>query len=259
MPIDQYHLKFANQFNTETSVISSVDPRDYIATNIMATLPAVVDFRANGWVHPVYNQLSLGSCVANSTCNCAYILAKKLNIPLEPSRLFQYFNNRVERRQTNADGGSGMRVGPKMLAKFGASEEELFPYDTNKYAVKPPYASYKKALKLPNLVFRRCESIETIKTALANGYPLAISIPVTWEPAAGNQFSQANGVLPNPPIGTLGPTNHSITVIGYNDNTQRFTAVNSWGAGWADNGFCYIPYQFYIDHANTMEWWSLEA
>jgi hypothetical protein len=36
--------------------------------------------------------------------------------------------------------------------------------------------------------------------------------------------------------------NHFVAVIGYDDVTQRFIFINSWGDQWGDNGFGYVEY-----------------
>ena len=33
----------------------------------------------------------------------------------------------------------------------------------------------------------------------------------------------------------------------YNDEKQYFQFQNSWGIGWGDNGYGYIPYSYILD------------
>jgi hypothetical protein len=35
---------------------------------------------------------------------------------------------------------------------------------------------------------------------------------------------------------------HAIVLVGYDDNTQKWIIRNSWGSGWGDGGYGYIPY-----------------
>lgn len=35
---------------------------------------------------------------------------------------------------------------------------------------------------------------------------------------------------------------HAIVLVGYDDNTERWIIRNSWGPGWGDGGYGYIPY-----------------
>ena len=36
--------------------------------------------------------------------------------------------------------------------------------------------------------------------------------------------------------------NHAVCIIGWNDDTQRFTILNSWGEEWGDKGIGCVPY-----------------
>jgi hypothetical protein len=35
---------------------------------------------------------------------------------------------------------------------------------------------------------------------------------------------------------------HAVAIVGYDDTRQAFKLINSWGTGWADNGFGWIDY-----------------
>ena len=37
---------------------------------------------------------------------------------------------------------------------------------------------------------------------------------------------------------------HCIVIVGYDDAKSLFLCANSWGTGWGDKGFCYIPYAY---------------
>lgn len=36
---------------------------------------------------------------------------------------------------------------------------------------------------------------------------------------------------------------HAICIIGYDDETEEFTILNSWGTEWGDNGIGFVPYE----------------
>jgi hypothetical protein len=42
-------------------------------------------------------------------------------------------------------------------------------------------------------------------------------------------------------------------LVGYNDTTQLFTVVNSWGTGWGKKGYCYFPYKYLTDPNLAMD------
>ena len=39
---------------------------------------------------------------------------------------------------------------------------------------------------------------------------------------------------------------HAMLCVGYSDPDKVFIVRNSWGTDWADNGYCYIPYDYVI-------------
>jgi C1A family cysteine protease len=40
---------------------------------------------------------------------------------------------------------------------------------------------------------------------------------------------------------------HAMNIIGYDDEKQIFICANSWGVGWGDKGFCYMPYAYILN------------
>ena len=47
----------------------------------------------------------------------------------------------------------------------------------------------------------------------------------------------------DPPVG-----GHAVLAVGYdNEHRRRFTVRNSWGAGWGDGGYFYLPYAYLLD------------
>jgi C1A family cysteine protease len=50
--------------------------------------------------------------------------------------------------------------------------------------------------------------------------------------------------------GSVGET-HAMLVVGYDDTKKAFRIMNSWSAGWADKGFAWIDYDYFV--ANVLE------
>jgi GNAT superfamily N-acetyltransferase len=38
---------------------------------------------------------------------------------------------------------------------------------------------------------------------------------------------------------------HNVLFVGYDDDTQELRFINSWGPEWGDNGYGYMPYEYY--------------
>src|SRR5437879_3142522 len=48
---------------------------------------------------------------------------------------------------------------------------------------------------------------------------------------------------------------HSVALIGYDEGSQRFVFRNSWGPGWGDAGYGYLPYD-YLERYQQEAWAS---
>ena len=94
----------------------------------------------------IYNQGEIGSCSSNVICNQIMSL-KDYSDNEYPSRLFQYYNSRMVASNEAFDDGCTYRDAYRALAKFGFTDEELWSYDTTKFADKPPEEAYDKANK----------------------------------------------------------------------------------------------------------------
>jgi C1A family cysteine protease len=55
----------------------------------------------------------------------------------------------------------------------------------------------------------------------------------------------ANGELPLPTKGEDIVGGHAVVCVGYDDAKQAFIVRNSWGTGWGDKGYFYMPYEFF--------------
>ena len=71
-------------------------------------------------------------------------------------------------------------------------------------------------------------------------------------------MTSTKGMIPMPNTKTerfLG--GHCLLMIGYNDVTQRFTCVNSWGRSWGNNGLCYVPYNYVLSKSLVTDFCQL--
>ena len=50
---------------------------------------------------------------------------------------------------------------------------------------------------------------------------------------------------------------HAIVIVGYDDEQKRVKFVNSWGAGWGDHGFGYLPYDYVTKYMSDA--WTFKA
>src|SRR5262249_36521869 len=109
------------------------DARDYKLLDHEALLPAAalppsVDLRTTTFMPPVYDQGQLGSCTANSIGAGVQFLQAKQGIaaPL-PSRLFIYYQERLDQGDTANDTGASIRESAKAVANYGVPPESEWP------------------------------------------------------------------------------------------------------------------------------------
>ncbi len=206
----------------------------------------------------VYDQGSIGSCVAN-TLSWATRFKK---ISLNPSRLYLYYYCRVldSREGDNApsiDDGTTIRQGINVLRNMGVVDEVLYPYITSKHGQQPPtnlnvYASRNRVLRYSPLR----NDIQTLKTCLDSGHPFSFGILVFSSFVTNAVTRTGNVPLPNTRTERM-LGGHALCAVGYDDTLQVFKFVNSWGRGWGSNGYGTIPYSYITSRSLAGDFWVI--
>src|SRR5262249_4701974 len=73
---------------------------------------------------------------------------------------------------------------------------------------------------------------------------------INFAPRTYNRTTTKTGKIPLPEsFSELDPDSceHSVLVMGYDDEAKQFIFQNSWGTSWGANGFGFFPYD-YITH-----------
>jgi len=246
------------------------DSRDHLyQLNTALTLAPRVDLRQ--YCSPIEDQGNIGSCTGNAIAGQIELIDRKGGKQLDVSRLFIYYEERVLEGSVRYDAGAYIRDGIKVTYNKGAPLESLWPYATNKFATKPPTAAYTDALKRKVTGYQRCADFNAVKNALAAGNPVTIGFNVydSFEGAWGNiPHGQAgSGMMPFPNTVTeqlLG--GHAVCIVGYDDTMPvtgkangRFIVRNSWGTGWGDNGYFYMPYDVIKTTSMSSDFWLISA
>jgi C1A family cysteine protease len=237
----------------------------------LAGLAPTADLRA--WCSPIEDQGQLGSCTANAGVGLVeYFERRAFGKYIDASRLFLYKVTRNLMHETG-DTGAYLRTTMQSLVTFGAPPEEYWPYKIASFDVEPPAFAYAYAQNFKAVTYYRLDPPGTandvlltrIKTNLAAGLPSMFGFTVY---SSYTQASQT-GKLPFPTAHEQVVGGHAVDAVGYDDNMTikntsagaqptkgAFLIRNSWGTGWGDHGYGWLPYDYVLKGLAT-DWWSL--
>ena len=234
-------------------------------------LPAAADLRA--WCPPVEDQGRIGSCTANAgVALVEYFERRASGKHVDASRLFLYKATR-NLAKLRGDSGAYLRSTMGALVLFGVPPEEFWPYAEGSFDEEPPAFCYAFAANYRTMSYfsldppgtKPAALIEGIKTYLAGGVPSMFGFTVY------NSIDQAgaDGAIPFPGAKEKVSGGHAIVAVGYDDakkirNREKgaketvgaFLIRNSWGEGWGDNGYGWLPYD-YVSAGLAEDWWTL--
>lgn len=232
--------------------------------------PASVDLRQ--WCAPIEDQKTIGSCTANAGVGLMeYYENRAFGKHLDASRLFLY---KVTRNllHWNGDTGAYLRKTMAAMALFGIPPEEYWPYDTAKYDVEPNSFCYSLAENYKAVTYYRLDPPDKGREAVLKAVKdsLAANLPCMFGFTVYSSIFNANGdgKIPYPAAGEKVEGGHAVVTVGYDDNmkiknknngattTGALLIRNSWGEGWGDKGYGWLPYQ-YILKGQAVDFWNL--
>lgn len=235
------------------------------------TPPPTADLRK--WCSPIENQLSLGSCTANAGVGIVeYFEKRAFGKYIDASRLFLYKVSRDLLHWTG-DTGAFLRTTMGGLVLFGVPPEEYWPYVVADFDKEPSAFCYAFAQSYQAIVYYRLDPqgvsakdlLKRIKLHAAAGLPamFGFSVYASYTQAA------TDGKIPYPTSGENRVGGHAVVAVGYDDgmvikNTNQGAVAtkgallirNSWGTGWGDHGYGWLPYD-YVLNGLAVDWWCL--
>jgi C1A family cysteine protease len=235
-------------------------------------LSTAVDLRQ--WFSPIENQMNLGSCTAHAAVGVVeYFERRAFGKHIDGSRLFIYKATRNLMGVTG-DTGAWLRNTMGALVLCGVPPERYWPYNVPDFDKEPTSFIYSVAEDYEAINYFCHDPLGSNvppATVLANVKKyLAAGVPSIFGFFGFPSFNQSDvkGGIPFPCPGERAEWGHAIVAAGYDDNmtvknlkcnkaTKGALLIrNSWGTGWGDKGYGWLPYE-YLLNGLALDFWSL--
>ena len=205
----------------------------------------------------ILDQGTIGSCVANAfALNISYQTANKTML----SRLMLYVLARIRQNSTlSQDVGTTIRTTASSILGYGICPETVYPYIVSNYAMFPPLNAFKSSNLFSSFIYTFVtQNLSSIQVCL-NTY----KVPIIFGFIVYNTFMTSTvaktGIVPMPNTKVDKVVGgHCMNIIGYDDVKQVFICANSWGVGWGDKGYCYIPYAYLLNPSMASDFCYLQ-
>lgn len=256
-------------YTAEHKEIKALKPMLFLKSS--SKIGSSVDLRA--WCSPVEDQGPLGSCTAHAGAGVVeYYDSRVFGKYTDASRLFLY---KVTRNILHLTGDTGafLRSTIGALVLFGTPPEEYWPYVTDDFDKEPTAFCYAFAQNYQTIKYYRHDPpgtskdslMKRIKTHLAAGHPSIFGFTVY----SSIDQAQKTGKIPFPCKGEKILGGHAVAAVGYDDKvnikssgkcgietTGALLIRNSWGKGWGDGGYGWLPYE-YVMNGIAEDFWSI--
>jgi len=202
------------------------------------------DVNGEDWTTSIKNQGNCGSCYAfGSLAGLEAVIKIKNEDPdLSIDLSEQFMVSCGQEWMSGMFGCDGAYHSPtfNFIETYGSIPEYCFPYVSGASGYVPPCSD--KCDEWQDLVIEIDDwhtvssDIESIKNALIEYGPLPTTMIVY------SDFYDYPGGVYEHPGPDPDPTNHLVTIVGYNDYQECWICKNSWGTYWGENGWFRIAY-----------------
>jgi O-acetyl-ADP-ribose deacetylase (regulator of RNase III) len=149
------------------------------------------------------------------------------------------------------DSGATFPAALAAMKNVGAVADAVWPYQAGQFAQEPP-PQVASAPHYRLIGETELKGLDQIRAALAVA-PIVVAVP---KYLSGDAVTKT-GILRIPLATTKGERlifGLALCLVGYDDQRRQFKFINSWGTGWGEKGYGYLPYDY-----PQARFWSLNG
>lgn len=223
--------------------------------HFIKSLPTKVSHKSqiSNYLKDVPNQNTCGTCTAFATANSMHAMQIKQYASLaylSQSHLWSV----IPYKNLNCVYGAWPSEVAQAAMKNFIVTRGIWPYTCQASSIPGCYGalaptsntlSTQKASKINSVSSVYAKDINALRSALASGYNVVIAV-LTY--GGWSKWGQ-EAIIDVPSPGATTNSGHSVLLVGYDDTTQQFEFLNSWGKAWGLGGYGKFTYNFIKGYA----------
>jgi hypothetical protein len=218
------------------------DVRDRMYCSSSPARPVLQHVDLREWSGPIKDQGEEGSCTGHAFSSAREWIARKYEKTLPIlSPQFLYVEELIANGFFPKDEGAMPRTGCQVLTVTGCCEASLYPYVSGKFTT-PTTEQAQNALKYKTGAYHRIGTLPDILSCLSDPSPWPVLVGfVVYESFMSDQVADT-GMMPIPNPGEQQQGGHEVLCLGYDLTEQLALIQNSWGDGWGQRGYFWMPF-----------------
>jgi C1A family cysteine protease len=172
------------------------------------------------------------------------------------SSLHLYLSARKLENTVQWDAGAMIRNAIKGAAKWGATTEDLWPYNPSNFRLTPGTDALEEAKKYRAVSYRRVpRNINCIHSALMERNLVVFGI-MLYESFHDDKVV-STGMIKMPKSTEAPIGGHAVVGVGYDRISRTIICPNSWGTSWGDEGYFYLPEAYVLNSDLSDDFWII--